>query len=99
MGQGTSWDQVHLFEQPVQQDETIAQKQQQQSQITMGQGALMELQQQIQQPNLQMQLMEQILDGFFYLHHRFERKNSAGVAAATTDSDGTGDKWGSGTFI
>ena len=29
MGQGTSGDQVHLFEQPVQQDETIAQKQQQ----------------------------------------------------------------------
>ena len=27
MGQGTSWDQGHLFEQPVQQDETIVQKQ------------------------------------------------------------------------
>jgi hypothetical protein len=61
MRQGTSGDQVHLFEQPVQQDETIAQKQQQQqSQIPMGQGALMELQQQIQQSNLQMQLMEQM---------------------------------------
>ena len=62
MGQGTSGDQVHLFEQLVQQDETIAQKQQQQqqSQILMGQGALMELQQQIQQPNLQTQLMEQM---------------------------------------
>jgi hypothetical protein len=60
MGQGTSEDQVHLFEQPVQQDETITQKQQQQSQIPMGQGALMALQQQIQQPNLQMQLMEQM---------------------------------------
>jgi hypothetical protein len=35
------------------------QKKQQQSQIPMGQGALMELQQQIQQPNLHMQLMEQ----------------------------------------
>ena len=60
MGQETSGDQVHLFEQPVQQDETIAQKQQQRSQIPMGQGVLMELQQQIQQPNLQMQLMEQM---------------------------------------
>ena len=39
MEQGTDGDQVHLFEQPVQQDETIAQKQQQQSQIPMGQGA------------------------------------------------------------
>ena len=47
---------------------------------------LMEIQQQIQQPNLQTQLMEQILDGFVYFSHRFERKNSAGVAAATTDS-------------
>jgi hypothetical protein len=57
MGQGTSADQVHIFVQPVQQDETIAQKEQQQSQIPMGQGALMELQQHIQQPNLQTQLM------------------------------------------
>jgi hypothetical protein len=58
MGQGTSGDQVNSFEQPVQQDETIAQKQQQRSLIPMGQGALMELQQQIQQPNLETQLME-----------------------------------------
>ena len=36
MGQGTSGDQVHLFEQPVQQDETIVQKQQQRSKIPMG---------------------------------------------------------------
>jgi hypothetical protein len=36
MGQGTSRDQVHLFEQLVQQGETIAQKQEQRSQIPMG---------------------------------------------------------------
>ena len=58
MGQGTSMD--HFLEQPVQQDETIVQKQQQRSQIPMGQGVLMEIQQQIQQPNLQTQLMEQM---------------------------------------
>jgi hypothetical protein len=50
MGQGTSGD--HLLEQPVQQDETMEHKWRQQSQIPMGQGALMEMWQQMHQPNL-----------------------------------------------
>ena len=58
MGQGTSGD--HLLEQFVQHDETIEQKQFQQSHIPIGQGALMEMQQQMQQLNLQTQLVEQI---------------------------------------
>ncbi len=62
MGQGRSGDQVHFFEQPVQQDETIGQKQQQQSQRPMGHGVLIKLQQQILQLNLhlQTQMMEQM---------------------------------------
>jgi hypothetical protein len=40
----------------------------------MGQGELMEPQQQIQQPNLQMQLMEQIRERVVYLSHSFEKK-------------------------
>jgi hypothetical protein len=40
MGQGTSRD--HLLEQPVQKDETIGQKQQQRSQIPMGQVPLLD---------------------------------------------------------
>ena len=46
MRKGTSRD--HLLEQLVQQDETMEQKRWQRSQIPMGQGALMEMQQQMQ---------------------------------------------------
>ena len=76
MGQGTSRDQVHLFEQPVQQDEAIAQKQQQQSQIPMGQGAVMELQHQIQQPNLQTQLMEQMREWVCLFKPEFRKEKT-----------------------
>jgi hypothetical protein len=57
----------------------------------------MELQQQIQQPNLQTQLMEQMRERVHLLEPQVERKDSAGAAAATIDSDGTGDKRGSFT--
>ena len=67
MGQGTSGD--HLLEQPVQHDETIEQKQLQQSHIPMGQGVLIEMQQQMHEPNLQTQLMEQIREQAHLLEH------------------------------
>ncbi len=72
MGQGTSGD--HLLEQLVQHDETIEQKQFQQSHIPMGQGALMEMQQQMQQPNLQMQLMKQMRERACLLDHQVQQQ-------------------------
>ena len=74
MRKGTSGD--HLLEQPVQQDETMEQKQRQQSQIPMGQGALMEMLQQMHQPNLQTQLVEQTREHARLLEHQVRQQNT-----------------------
>jgi hypothetical protein len=74
MGQGTS--EHHLIEQPVQHDKTIEQKQFQQSHIPMGQGALMEMQQQMHQPNLQTQLVEQIRERARLLECHVQQQNT-----------------------